>query len=140
MIVALLFMSVVTVVFIIALYRRLDARFVAISRGLIRIENALGAREWLELAESEAGTPLDWIDSDGIIGRLDRIETAVDPMARARHQARRVMSELDEALQRDERMAYQHFQVSKILELVEQGERPEQADWDSWIKTPFPWA
>ena len=90
--------------------------------------------------EGEAGMRFDEIERNGIIGRLDRIGVAVDPMARARHEVTRLMRELDDALAKDPSNAHEHWQVTKIRELVEKGERPERDAWDSWIKTPFPWA
>ena len=123
-----------------ALYRRVSARLDAVSRALVRIENAIGAEEWLDMLEEAAGTRFERMERDAIVSRLDRIEVAVDPMARARHEVARLMSELDDALQEDSSNAYEHWQVSKIQELVEKGERPEREAWEAWIHTPFPWS
>jgi len=132
--------AVIVAVLVLALYRRVSARLNAISRGLVRIENALGAQEWLEMLEEAAGTRFERIERDAIVRRLDRIEVAVDPMARARHEVRRLMRELDDALQEDPSNAYEHWQVTKIQEAVEKGERPAREAWESWIHTPYPWS
>lgn len=133
-------LAVVLAALVLALYRRVSARLDAVSRGLVRIESAIGSEEWREMLAEAAGARFERMERDWIVRRLDRIEVAVDPMARARHEVARLMRELDDALQEDSSNAYKHWQVSKIQELVEKGERPEREAWESWIHTPFPWS
>ena len=121
--VALLCMSVVTMVSGIAFYRRLDARLNTISQDLWRLETAIGAQEWVERVESHAGTSIEGLDEDGVIRGLHRIEIAVDPMARAKDDARRAMNALDIALREDDSNGYEHWQVSKVLDLVERSSK-----------------
>lgn len=140
MIVALLITAVLAILLGIRSHRRLDARLDAISHGLIRIEKAIGSEDWIELLENVGNWRSDDTQLNGIVGRLERIEIAVDPMARAKDEVKRLLRVLDEELQEDPGSAYEHNQVNKIAAQLERGERPERADWDQWIRTPFPLA
>jgi hypothetical protein len=131
----------ILIILVIGLYRNVEARFFNLSERLTRIENALGGEDWVEfLHDLLPGSHPEEVERTGIVGRVERIEAALDPIARARLDVKRRMRELDEALKKDPSEGYVHWQASKIQELVERGERPDRAEWESWIGTPFPWA
>ena len=127
------------VILVISLSRFLYARFETLGDRLTRIEDALGAEDWVEFLRGALGTDPEELEQKGIVGRLERIEAALNPLARARQQVNRVKRELDEALKEDPASGYAHWQVSKIEELIQKGEQPDRKDWESWIGTPFPW-
>jgi hypothetical protein len=140
MIVAILVAVVLLVILVISLDRYVHGCFDNLTDRLTRIENALGAEDWVELLQGVPGTGAEELQQQGILGRLERIEATLDPMARARQHLKRRLRGLDDELKEDPSWAYAHSQVSKIGELVEKGERPDRKDWESWIGTPFPWA
>lgn len=109
------------------------------SERLTRIEDVLGGEEWRTLPEGLHGREARELGRDTVLRRLDRIEAAVDPLARARQQVAQRMQELDRELKENSRAAYSHYQAGLIEELVEKGERPDRDDWDIWIGTPYPW-
>jgi hypothetical protein len=124
----------------VALFRRVNERLDAVTQSLIRIEYVLGGREWLALVgERLSAAHLEKLRHAGLVERLDRIEAAVDPMTRARLDVSRELGELDEELRKDPSNAYAHWQVTKIEQMLERGERPTPALWEQWIHTPFPW-
>lgn len=131
--------AVLLAVLIVFLYGQISVRLDAISRVLLRVEKAVGTERQPGMVTNDAGAHLERVERD-IMARLERIEMAVDPMVRARYDVARLMRELDEALQEDANSGYAHWQVSKIQEQIERGERPRREDWESWIRTPFPWS
>jgi hypothetical protein len=147
MIVIILITTILLFVLTISLGRYVVSHFEHVSQRLTRIEKALGAEDWVDSireAPDVRDTLADELAHNGIVGRLERIEAALDPMARAKSDVKRVMRELDEdmedePLEDESDLALARDEARKIQELIENGDRPDRKDWESWIRTPFPW-
>lgn len=130
----------IVIALVIGLYRYLQGRFGNLDDRLTVLEGALGVEDWVEFLRIVPDTDPDGPQRRSFASRLDRIEARLgEPMARARLDVRRRMRELDEELTDDPSSGYEHSQVANIQDLVERGERPDRKEWESWVRTPFPW-
>src|SRR5688500_11133812 len=93
----------ILIILAIGLYQIIEARFYNLTERLTRIEDALGAEDWVEFLHDLdlRGSRLEELERTGIVGRVERIEAALDPMARARLDVKRRMRELEELLKED---------------------------------------
>jgi hypothetical protein len=115
-------------------------RYEYIVNGLGRIESAIGSEEWAcRLREVNPSLKELALTKDGIMDRLERIESAVDPMARARLLVRTKLRELEAEMAQDNSVAYQHMQVTRIEEALDANERPDRQAWADSVFAPYPW-
>lgn len=132
-------LAVLLGVLVIFLHAQISARLEVIERVLLRLQGLVGTEDG-QRALAEA-VRAHWVSAErDVVGRLERIEAAVDPMARARQDVARVMRELDDALQEDDANGYAHWKASNVEEQIKRGERPARDEWETWIRTPYPWS